>query len=121
MKGYWDHDEDCWIPWEKGTSSVEDEYFASLEAPAPDYTPELILALSRLTDKQKWVIECHFGFRTEGRKMPVREIADLMGVHHRAVEDLIHRALRRLEQSMRGSPKTPIEKGLIPVPGVPEE
>ena len=94
----WDDGEEAWIPAEAAYPSAEDEYFKSLEPGRPDYTPELILGLSVLTEKQRWVIECRYGFRTEGYPMRVGEIADLMGVSHASVVKLIQRAEERLKK-----------------------
>jgi DNA-directed RNA polymerase specialized sigma subunit len=101
MRHYWDDDEECWIPLEQGSPSAEDEYFASLEPPEPDYTPEVILALSGLSEKQRFAVECRYGFRTHGRSMSVREIASYMGIDHSNVVRLLQRA----EESMRDSTK----------------
>lgn len=81
--------------------SAEDEYLASLE-PEVDYTPELILAISNLTEKQRFVIECRFGFR--GDPMTVCEIAALMGISHQCVVRLQQRGLKRLRKGVQKSP-----------------
>lgn len=82
--------------------SAEDEYFASLE-PEQDYTADLILALSILTEKQRFVIECRYGMR--GDPLSVCEIASLMGVRHQNVVKLEQRAMRRMRKRVQ---KTPI-------------
>jgi DNA-directed RNA polymerase specialized sigma24 family protein len=98
---YWDEGYDGWIHSEP-ERSAEDEYFYLNETDdAPDYTAEAILAMNRLTAKQRWVIECRYGFRTEGRPMQVEEIADLMGVSHVSVVKLIQRAEERLAEGYK--------------------
>ena len=81
--------------------SAEDEYLASLE-PEIDYTGELILAMSSLTEKQRFVIERRFG-TYGGPELTVCQIATLMGVSHVSVVRLEQRAMRRLRQGLRKS------------------
>ena len=61
------------------------------------YIPELILALECLTPKQRFVIERRYGL-TDGQVYTHRELADAMGVHHRAVEQHEAAAIRRMQE-----------------------
>lgn len=112
---YWDEGVDHWVHAEPACSA-EDEYLATLEPDPPDYTSEMILGLSRLTEKQRWVIECHYGFRTEGKAMSVGAIAELMGVSHVSVVRLIRRAEERLAE---GYNKDEAVEGIGPFFGTP--
>lgn len=82
--------------------SAEDEYLASLD-PEPDYTGELILAMSSLTPKQRFVIERRFGIYG-GPELTVCQIAMLMGVSHVSIVRLEQRAMRRLRKGLQKSP-----------------
>ena len=82
--------------------SAEDEYLASLEV-KPDYTAELILAMSTLTEKQRFVIERRFGVHG-GPELTVCQIATLMGVSHVSIVRLEQRAMRRLRKALQKSP-----------------
>ena len=97
--------------------SAEDEYFASLESER-DYTADLILALSVLTEKQRFAIECRFGFR--GPSLTERQIALLMGVNQQAVNGLISRGLEAIRRGLSNSPTVgePIQKETPPQRGL---
>ena len=96
--------------------SAEDEYLASLD-PEQDYTADLILALSTLTDKQRFAIECRFGFR--GPPVTEREIALVMGINQQAVNGLISRGLEAMRRGLSNSPTDgePMQKEARPQPG----
>lgn len=87
-------------------------YWQSLGDPAEedkeheaDHTPELILAMEALTEKQRFVLELRYGLRG-WPAMTVREIARLMGISHQCVSRLEHRAMVRLR---KGVPESPID------------
>lgn len=82
--------------------SAEDEFLSSLDEPAVDFAPEIFLAMKSLTPKQRFVIECRFGIGSRSSRLPLDEIADLMGISQPAVTRLIQRALRRLEVELHG-------------------
>jgi len=94
--GYWDAGLGDWVD-EEPVCSAEVEYFRSLEPEETDYTGDLILALSVLTEKQRFAVECRYGLRSGGRVMTTQEIGTYMGVSHQAV----YRLLQRAESAMR--------------------
>ena len=70
---------------------VDDE-----ESEPDDLWPDLMLALTCLTEKQRFVIECRYGLRDSRQPLEMMEIADLMGVSKQAVEQLEARAIERM-------------------------
>lgn len=102
MTFYWDEELGDYVCDLGVAPSAEEEYFASLEPQREGYELDVILAQSRLTQKQLFVIECHYGFR--GPAMTEREIAALMGVTQQAVHRLIGRALVNLRKGLSKSP-----------------
>ena len=84
------------------------QYWAPLpEAPEEravplDYTADLILALSILTEKQRFVIECRYGLR--GEALTVCQISTLMGVSHQSVVRLEQRALGAMRRGLQQRP-----------------
>ena len=109
---YWDEDlrhfgepfvdnKGGWV-FQEPARSTEDEYFSTLEdANSDDLTPELFLAIQRLTPKQRFAIQCRYGMRSEGRQMNVEEIAEVMSISHPAVVKLIKKGLRNLEREVQ--------------------
>jgi DNA-directed RNA polymerase specialized sigma subunit len=85
----------------------QDEYFPA-EAQDIDVA-DLLLAMEALTERQRFVIECRFGLRAgaEGRSMSQREIARLLGVHHRAVEKHEQAGLARLRTRLAATTTPP--------------
>lgn len=61
-----------------------------------DLWPDLILALTCLTPKQRFVIECRYGLRDGREVLELTEIADLMGVSTPAVKQLELRAIEAM-------------------------
>lgn len=72
--------------------SAEDEYLESIE---PDRSVSDVLDGARLTEKQRFVIELRHGLR-DGNRYTHREIAQIMGITHRAVQDFEKAAKRKL-------------------------
>lgn len=95
---YWDEDHDGWVHSEPRLSA-EDEFFRSLEQEDEDLMPEIFLAIQRLTDKQRFAIECHFGLR-DGPRMTTRDIAAHMNISQPSVMKLIKKGLRNLEREI---------------------
>ena len=81
--------------------SAEDVYFTE-PIEEPDYTGEIILALASLTPKQRFVIECRFGFRSE-ESLTLDEIAALMGTTNQAVSRIETRAMQRISRGLENS------------------
>ena len=77
--------------------SAEEEFLLSLDEGKRDLMPEVFVAMSSLTPKQRFVIECRYGLRSNGRQMNVEEIAEALGISQPAVTKLIQRSLKRLE------------------------
>ena len=61
----------------------------------------LFLGLGDLSEKQRFVVECYFGFRDD-RTYTTEDIAALMGITRQAVESLLARALATLERVLAG-------------------
>ena len=68
--------------------------------PRPDPPVDLWRALSRLTDKQKFVIGLRFGYSGHGEHT-LDEIAAFMGISHQSVDGILRRALDRLGAEMQ--------------------
>lgn len=66
------------------------------EAEPDDLWPDLLLALTCLTPKQKFVIECRYGLRDGREVLELADIADLMGISKQAVEQLEARAIEKM-------------------------
>lgn len=67
------------------------------------YVPELILALEVLTPKQRFVIERRYGL-IDGTVYSHRQIAEAMGVYHRAVQKLEIAGLERMRKWVAKNP-----------------
>ena len=90
------------------------------ESEQPDYTAELILAMSTLTEKQRFVIELRYGLRGDLEPMTLCEIATLMGVSHQAVVQLERRAMRGLQRSTMGANHRFLDTERPAAAGLPE-
>jgi DNA-directed RNA polymerase specialized sigma24 family protein len=99
-RGFWNED-GLWIQY---WATIEEYPYSTPEPETPDYTGELILALDALTAKQRFVIECRYGFRTDGIPMTVCEIASFMGITHVSVLRLEKRALASMRRGLQKSP-----------------
>lgn len=66
---------------------------------ASNAIPRLLNALGRLTDKQRRVVELHYGFGEEAPR-GVSELARELGVTHHAVQDSLARALKALRRAL---------------------
>lgn len=97
-RGFW-ADDGRWIQyWQSLSDPPEPE-----QAETIDYTPELILAMSVLTEKQQFVIRCRYGLYG-GPGLTVREIADLMGTRYQSVWEMEQGALKRLKKYLTKIP-----------------
>lgn len=76
--------------------SAEDSYLDDdlAETDGPDWQ-DLMLAISTLTEKQRFVIEMRFGLR-DGYRYTLEDIARLMGIARKNVWALEQRALEML-------------------------
>lgn len=74
--------------------SAEDQFFASLEADPLDL----------LTERQRFVVELRFGIR-DGVCYTQREVAELMGVDRKTVWEHEKAALKKLEGTLKSTPR----------------
>ena len=79
------------VIWVTLPDDIEDEQ----EEP-DDLWPDLMLAITCLTPKQKFVIECRYGLRDGREPLEPADIAELMGVSRQAVESLETRAIEAM-------------------------
>lgn len=84
-----------------GTRSYAEPYWQD-EPFAPEVqdvdVSDLLLAMSELTERQRFVVECRFGLRhgAEGQALSLREIAKLLGVHFTVVAEHERAGLAKL-------------------------
>jgi DNA-directed RNA polymerase specialized sigma subunit len=83
-----------------------DEYFAEGEEDID--VASLLLALSALTERQRFVVECRYGLRagSEGKALGTREIARLMGIDHAAVVRHEQAGLAKLRGLLDNNPSS---------------
>lgn len=67
------------------------------ETEPDDLWPDLMLALTCLTEKQRFVIECRYGLRDGREPLDLSDIASLMGVTKQAIEKLETRAIEKMQ------------------------
>jgi len=79
------------VVWVSIPDDIEDE-----EEEPDDLWPDLMLALTCLTPKQKFVIECRHGLRDGRQPMDLTDIADLMDISVQAVYQLEVRAIEAM-------------------------
>jgi RNA polymerase sigma factor (sigma-70 family) len=79
------------VIWVTLPDDIEDE-----EEEPDDLWPDLMLALTCLTPKQRFVIECRYGLRDGREPCDYADIADLMGISTPAAKQLEARAIEKM-------------------------
>lgn len=80
----------------------EDAYFAEPDIEDEVGLPEILLAMAALTERQRFVLECRYGLRPgmDGKRLSIREIASLMGIHIKGVYEFEQAALASLRRGL---------------------
>ena len=76
-----------------------DEIYKILEEEIDKYL--LVMALDRLSDREKQIMELRFGLTTRGRERTQKEVATMLGISQSYISRLEKKIISRLKQEMK--------------------